>query len=78
MASPEAVQPLNLESLTNSQTFAYNRISTSSKKIDKQMFLFGKPSADIIYIMCKIYDENIIRILTKNRRTSVYKYVKPT
>ncbi len=36
------------------------------------MFLFGKPSADIIYIMCKIYHENIIRILTKNRTSSVY------
>jgi len=49
-----------LESFAKNDTSAFNRLRNTFKETS-DIFLLGKPSPDILFIMMKLYHENIIR-----------------
>lgn len=64
MVSDSKLKEEALEIFADDQTNTFNRIRNSMKEFG-DMFLFGKPSEDLLYIMMKIYHENIVRLLNQ-------------
>jgi len=56
-----------LEAVAANDTDAFSRIRDTLRKTG-DMFLFGKPTANLMYITTKLYHENIMRILAYTRR----------
>jgi hypothetical protein len=60
-AAEEGVR--SIESLTRHQTQEFDSLRKVIKKF-APMFAFGDPTAEMVYLMIKVYHENIIRLLS--------------